>query len=182
MKWVITSHAVEQLRARVNRTTTGLKAHGTLVSAMAHAKLLPAKTPGGQEQWVVTVYDTLVVVIAKDDHRLHAKVALTVVRKDEPFTDLGEEDAEREVLAAYQRARLTDPERDRPSHADPANRLTCLEGELTRERLRSARLAQELDVAKKDMLHERERLTATVKELREENQRLRHVGTREVAA
>lgn len=180
MRWVITSHAVEQLRARVNRTTTGLKAHGTLVSAMAHAKLLPAKTPGGQEQWVVTVYDTLVVVIAKDDHRLHAKVALTVVRKDEPFTDLGEEDAEREVLAAYQRARIAEP--DRPSHPDPANRLTCLEGELTRERLRSARLAQELDVAKKDMLHERERLSAAVRELREENQRLRHVGPREVAA
>lgn len=182
MRWVITSHAVEQLRARVDRTTPGLKAHGTLTSAMAHAKLLPEKTPGGQEQWVVTVYDTLVVVIAKDDHRLHAKVALTVVRKDEPFTDLGEADAEREVLAAYQRARLSFPEPEVDPIRSTTNRVTCLEGELSRERLRSARLAQELDVAKKDMVHERERLTATVRELREENQRLRHVGTREVAA
>lgn len=174
MKWIITSHAAEQLCSRVSKHVTIKQAYGTIERTMASARLHPDRTHTGDEQWIINVYDTDVLVVAKVDHRMRARVAVTVIRRDERFEDLGEE-AVAEVVAAYQRVAqaLEDP---LPGDLPTVQRVQALEARYAREQLRSMRLAEENAVLRQDAKARRVADEVYAAKLRDELAALRHIA------
>lgn len=101
MKWLITTHAIERLMGRVDRTITTKQAEDALGTQLPVAVKLDKLTKHGQGYYQIQAFGRPVLVIGKYDAAIRRMVAVSVLRMDE--VDTGE-DATDEVLAAYERA------------------------------------------------------------------------------
>ena len=101
MKWLVTTHAIERLMGRVDRTITTKQAEDALGTQLPVAVKLDKLTKHGQGYYQIQVFGKTVLVIGKHDAAIRRMVAVSVLRMDE--VDTGE-DATDEVLAAYERA------------------------------------------------------------------------------
>lgn len=100
MKWLITTHAIERLMGRVDRTITTKQAEDALGTQLAVAVKLDKLTRHGQGYYQIQAFGKPVLVIGKHDAAIRRMVAVSVLRMDE----VDEEDMTDEVVSAYQRA------------------------------------------------------------------------------
>lgn len=173
MRWLITTHAVERLMGRADRELSPQQAHVLLTEALSRGERQSETTNSGEERWLVRVGKTSVIVIAKKDPTIRCRVAVSLLRLDEPpETDL--EDPTEEVLLAYQRQLATMgalpvpvelvPER-RPTGA-LYNRIGELEAALARAQGALARQAEEKALAEAEKrYHESDKAADRLKRL-----------------
>lgn len=101
MHWFITHHAVERYQRRIDESAEFGAVMAMMRSALPHATRVHPNTYKGQERWLAAAPDgTPFIAVAKIDHAMGARVALTVL----PPGELGESEEDAgEMLAAYQR-------------------------------------------------------------------------------
>lgn len=102
MKWHVTTHAIERLMGRVDRTITTKQAEDALYRQLDVAVKLDKLTRHGQGYYQIQAFGQPVLVIGKHDPAIRRMVAVSVLRVDEVEEEA--EDTTDEVVAAYQRA------------------------------------------------------------------------------
>jgi hypothetical protein len=75
--WVVTNHAAEKYRDRVDPSLGIAGAKRILLACLPAAELLPQPTFSGESRWLVPGGDA--VVVCKPDPKLKARVAVTVL-------------------------------------------------------------------------------------------------------
>jgi DNA-binding IclR family transcriptional regulator len=98
IRWYVTHHAGERYASRVEPRLSADEAVAYLRRALPDATLLPERTWGGQERWLLV--NRKAIVVARRDHVRHVHVAVTVIGPEEREDD----DTENEVVAAFRRA------------------------------------------------------------------------------
>lgn len=130
MHWFITHHAVERYQRRIDESAEFGAVMAMMRAALPHATRVHPNTYKGQERWLAAAADgTPFIAVAKIDHAMGARVALTVL----PPGELGESEEDAgEMLAAYQR--VSDlVEANRPACARVGRTPRLVDGAATAE-------------------------------------------------
>jgi hypothetical protein len=122
--WVVTNHAAEKYRDRVDPSLGIAGAKRILLACLPAAELLPQPTFSGQSRWLVPGGDA--VVVCKPDPKLKARVAVTVLGLHEMY----DVDAVPEVVEAFERVAHESPQttakprrRHQPEIPEPVREL-----------------------------------------------------------